>query len=76
MYFSYGRSLSSNGIQSNNNDSAGVFYSNRNNKQVRATIDFEDLCRADRRCIINDLVAGAQDENDRDRDDRKCGCRD
>ncbi|MCM3123141.1 MULTISPECIES: hypothetical protein [unclassified Mesobacillus] len=58
----------------NNNFAAGVFYPNRNNSQVRATIDFEDLCLAVRRCIINDLVAGAQDENDRDRDDRKCGC--
>ncbi len=63
------------GNNRNNNDVAGVFYPNRYNNQVRATVDFDDLCRAVRQCIINDLVAGAQDENDHDRDHRKCGCR-
>lgn len=52
----------------NNNDVANVFFPNRNKNQVRATVDFDDLCRAVRRCLINDLVAGARD----DRDDRDC----
>ncbi|WP_079508594.1 hypothetical protein [Mesobacillus jeotgali] len=65
------------GYNRNGNDVAGVFYPNRNKNQVRATIDFEDLCDAVRRCLINDLVAGAEDANDdRDRRHRKCGCRD
>jgi hypothetical protein len=63
------------GSNRNTNDVAGVFYPNPNNNQVRATVDFDDLCRAVRRCIINDLVAGAQDENERGRNHRKCGCR-
>lgn len=56
------------GYKRNGNDVAGVYYPNHNNNQVKATIDFEDLCRAVRRCIINDLVADAQDENS------ECGC--
>lgn len=69
------------GYNRNNNDVADVYYPNRDRNQVRATIDFDDLCRAVRRCIIEDL-AGAQDDNrdddrDRDRDRRRhkrCGC--
>ncbi|MFT9600255.1 hypothetical protein [Mesobacillus sp.] len=66
------------GYNRNDNDVAGVFYPNRDRDRVRATVDFDDLCRAVRRCIIEDLVAGAQDdrEDDRDRRRRKCGCRD
>jgi len=48
---------------------------------VRATIDFDDLCRAVRRCIIEDLEGirdDRDDDRDRDRDrdrrHKKCGC--
>jgi hypothetical protein len=34
---------------------------------VKAFVDSEDICRAVRRCLINDLVAGIQDEDDDDR---------
>lgn len=66
------------GYNRNDNDVAGVFYPNRDRDRVRATVDFDDLCRAVRRCIIEDLVAGARDDRDDDRDRRrrKCGCRD
>lgn len=68
------------GNNRNDNDVAGVFFPNRDRdrNRVRATIDFDDLCRAVRRCIIEDLVAGARDDRDDDRDRRrrKCGCRD
>jgi len=69
------------GYNRNNNDVAGVFFPNRDRDRdrdkVRATIDFDDLCRAVRQCIIDDLVAGARDDredDDRDRRRRKCGC--
>jgi len=74
------------GCNRNNNDVSNVFFPNRDRdrdrNQVRATIDFDDLCRAVRRCIIEDLE-GAEDnrhdDRDRDRDDRdrhhrRCGC--
>jgi hypothetical protein len=62
------------GSNRNGNDVAGFFYPNNN--QVRATIHFEDHYAAVRRCIINDLVAGAQDEDENlDRGHRNCGCR-
>ncbi|WP_102262341.1 hypothetical protein [Mesobacillus jeotgali] len=66
------------GYNRNDNDVAGVFYPNRDRDRVRATVDFDDLCRAVRRCLIEDLVAGARDDRDDDRDRRrrKCGCRD
>ncbi|MBT2691616.1 hypothetical protein [Bacillus sp. ISL-55] len=65
------------GYNRNDNDVAGVFYPNRDRDRVRATVDFDDLCRAVRRCLIEDLVAGARDDRDDDRDRRrkKCGCR-
>lgn len=64
------------GYNRNDNDVAGVFFPNRDRDRVRATVDFDDLCRAVRRCIIEDLVAGARDDRDDDRDRRrKCGCR-
>lgn len=58
------------GCSHNNRDSrdsvAGAF--DRNFKvPVKAFIDGEDFCRAVRRCIVGDLVAGARD----DRDDRR-----
>lgn len=31
---------------------------------VNAYVNSEDICRAVRRCLINDLVAGIQDEED------------
>lgn len=65
------------GYNRNDNDVAGVFFPSRD--RVRATVDFDDLCRAVRRCLIEDLVAGARDDRDDDRDrrrHRKCGCRD
>ncbi len=34
---------------------------------VKAFVDSEDICRAVRRCLINDLVAGIQDEDDDDK---------
>jgi len=51
-----------------NGDVAGAFD---NNRRVRFTgyINEEDLCRAVRRCLLNDLVAGAEDDRD---DDRHC----
>ncbi|MEH7443498.1 hypothetical protein V7201_14405 [Bacillus sp. JJ1122] len=70
------------GCNRNNNDVSNVFFPNRDRdrNQVKATIDFDDLCRAVRRCIIEDLE-GIQDDRDRDdRDDRdhrrhrRCGC--
>ncbi|WP_071460561.1 hypothetical protein [Bacillus massilinigeriensis] len=51
---------------------AGAF---ENNFKVRfhGHIDGEDFCRAVRRCLIRDLlVAGANDEEDRD---EHCHCR-
>ncbi|MBT2682862.1 hypothetical protein [Bacillus sp. ISL-37] len=65
------------GYNRNDNDVAGVFFPKRDRDRVRATVDFDDLCRAVRRCIIEDLVAGARDDRDDDRDRRrrKCGCR-
>jgi hypothetical protein len=74
------------GYNRNDNDVAGVFFPNRDRDrdrdrdrrrdQVRATIDFDDLCRAVRQCIIDDLVAAARDdrEDDRDRRRKRCGC--
>ncbi|WP_064091594.1 hypothetical protein [Rossellomorea aquimaris] len=38
---------------------------------VKAFIEGEDFCRAVRRCIADDLVAGARDDN-RDRRRRRC----
>lgn len=65
------------GYNRNDNDVAGVFYPNRDRDRVRATIDFDDLCRAVRRCLVEDLVAGAEDDRNDDRSRRrKCGCRD
>jgi Ser/Thr protein kinase RdoA (MazF antagonist) len=52
----------------NDNDVANVFYNSQ--KKVRATIDFDDLCRAVRQCLINDLVAAA--ENDKEDNHKKC----
>lgn len=65
------------GYNRNDNDVAGVFFPNRDRDKVRATVDFDDLCRTVRRCILEDLVAGARDDRDDDRDrrHRKCGCR-
>lgn len=64
------------GYNRNDNDVAGVFFPNKQRDKVRATVDFDDLCRAVRQCIIEDLVAGAQDDRNDDRDrHRKCGCR-
>ncbi|SEN24690.1 hypothetical protein SAMN05192533_110158 [Mesobacillus persicus] len=34
---------------------------------VKAFIDSEDICRAVRRCLINDLVDAAQDDDDKDK---------
>ena len=73
------------GYYRDENDVAGIYYPNKGRTQVRAPVDFDDLCRAVRRCIIDDLVAGAQDDRDdrRDRRDdrrddrrgrRRCGC--
>ncbi|WP_066049162.1 hypothetical protein [Robertmurraya korlensis] len=39
--------------------------------RVRGYVDEEDLCRAVRRCLLNDLVAGAQDDRD---DHDHCCC--
>ncbi|WP_404332615.1 hypothetical protein [Mesobacillus maritimus] len=38
---------------------------------VKAFVDSEDICRAVRRCLINDLVAGIRDEDDDDRKKRR-----
>jgi hypothetical protein len=38
---------------------------------VRASIDGEDFCNATRRCLINDLVKGLLDEDDRPKK-RRC----
>lgn len=51
-----------------NNDVAGIFNHGKN--KVRATIEFDDLCKAVRRCIVEDLVAGAQDD-----EEDKCKCK-
>lgn len=47
-------------------DLAGIFDENFKVK-VHAFIDGEDFCDAVRRCLINDLVAGAMDQDDDDR---------
>lgn len=74
------------GYNRNDNDVAGLFIPSRDRDRdrdrdrVRATIDFDDLCRAVRRCLIDDLVAGARDDRRDDRDDdrdrrrKRCGC--
>jgi hypothetical protein len=54
---------SDNGCRRNRNNVAGAFDENFKVK-VNAYIDGEDFCRGVRRCLINDLVAGAQDDND------------
>jgi hypothetical protein len=59
----------------NNNDVVGVFYPNKKRNKVRATIEFDDLCREVRRCIIEDLIAGARDDRNDDHHGKKCGCR-
>jgi hypothetical protein len=38
---------------------------------VKAYVNSEDICRAVRRCLINDLVAGIRDENDDDNRKKK-----
>jgi hypothetical protein len=38
---------------------------------VQAFVNSEDICRAVRRCLINDLVAGIQDEDDDDKKKRR-----
>ncbi|KKK38487.1 hypothetical protein WQ57_07720 [Mesobacillus campisalis] len=62
----------------NDNDVAGIFDDDFR-VPVRAFIESDDFCRAVRRCLRRDLVAGARDDrNDRnDRDDhrRRCSCR-
>ncbi|KUP04832.1 hypothetical protein Q73_14465 [Bacillus coahuilensis m2-6] len=45
-----------------NNDVLGAFDENFKVK-VNAFIDGEDFCRGVRRCLINDLVAGAMDDD-------------
>ncbi|MBT2636946.1 MULTISPECIES: hypothetical protein [unclassified Bacillus (in: firmicutes)] len=62
------------GYNRNENDVAGLFFPHRDRDKVRATVDFDDLCRAVRRCIIEDLVAGARDDRDDDRDRRHKKC--
>lgn len=44
-------------------DLAGIFDEDFKVK-VQAFIDGEDFCDAVRRCLINDLVAGAMDQDD------------
>ena len=39
---------------------------------VRAFIDGEDFCRAVRRCLINDLVAGVRDDNQNQNRRKNC----
>lgn len=39
--------------------------------RVEAVIDSEEICRAVRRCLINDLVAGVQAEDDDNNDSGK-----
>lgn len=38
------------------------------NVKVNAYIEGRDFCNAVRRCLINDLVAGAMDENGKNKD--------
>ncbi|KAB2332945.1 hypothetical protein [Bacillus mesophilum] len=56
----------------NNGNVAGAFDNNFK-VRVNGTIDSDDLCRAVRRCLVNDLVAGAEDDNRNDHD-RDCCC--
>lgn len=66
------------GCSRNNNgrdNVAGAFDTNFK-VPVKAFIDGEDFCRAVRRCLINDLVAGAQDDQQNNNNHRKqCGWR-
>lgn len=50
------------GNRRNNRNVAGEFDDNFKVK-VRSYIDSEEFCRAVRRCLVNDLVAGAEDDN-------------
>lgn len=60
------------GCRNNNGNVAGAFDDNFK-VRVNASIDGEDFCRAVRRCLINDLVAGAEDDNNNN-DDKDCCC--
>lgn len=42
----------------------GTFDNIRIPVNVNAYVNSEDICRAVRRCLINDLVAGIEDEDD------------
>ncbi|MBM7588006.1 hypothetical protein JOC86_004581 [Bacillus pakistanensis] len=51
-------------------DVLGIRDRRDNDFKIDAKFDKDDFCRAVRRCIIDDLVAGAR-EDDRDRRRRK-----
>ncbi|WP_223700550.1 hypothetical protein [Sutcliffiella deserti] len=52
------------GIDKDYDRVAGIFDENFR-VPVHASIDGRDFCQAVRRCLINDLVAGAQDDRRR-----------
>ncbi|RSD28826.1 hypothetical protein [Mesobacillus subterraneus] len=72
------------GYHRSDNDVAGIFspHRDRDRDRVRATVDFDDLCRAVRRCIIEDLRDAdrrdrrddRRDRRDDRRDRKRCGC--
>lgn len=49
---------------------AGVM--NHCHTKVEATVDFNDLCRAVRQCLINDLVAGAENDQENHHHHKNC----
>lgn len=67
------------GCSRNNNgrDSVAGAFDNNFKVPVRAFIDGEDFCRAVRRCLINDAVAGIQDnrQNNNNNHRKHCGWR-
>ena len=52
------------------NDTDVASVTNHCHGKVQATVDFKDLCRAVRQCLINDLVAGAESEQENNH--KKC----
>jgi hypothetical protein len=55
----------------NRNDDAVLGTFDNFRIPVEAYVNSEDICRAVRRCLINDLVAGIRDENDDDNRKKK-----
>ncbi|MBY0095603.1 hypothetical protein [Mesobacillus maritimus] len=51
----------------NRNDDAVLGTFDNFRVPVKAYVNSEDICRAVRRCLINDLVAGIRDEDDDNR---------